>query len=268
MKSYMKNDIAVIKEDEEVIVVYNRNNRNTYKIGHKEFEILNLLNKINTIDDIYDSSISKDYIIHLINTFREVGLINEKSIKKRFRHWKLIDGIELFKSKKLFVKILYYIILFIPIPLFFIGISLVKFNFNFNSMLFSIDFISIIFAVIFALISTLVHEIAHGIVAAINNVYVIEIGLKINHFIPTMYTSLYGMEYIKKKRKILVYIAGILSDIGLIGISLILYGAFPFLDNILFLYIIIETFSVIANLCIFKHTDGYKIFKILLGEDI
>ncbi len=266
MKSYMKNDITVIKQDEEVVVVYNRNNRNTYKIGHKEFEILNLLNKANTIDDIYDSNFSKDYIIHLINTFSEVGLINEKSIKKRFRNWKLIDGIEVFKSKKLFVKILYYIILFLPIPLLFIGISLVKFNFN--SVVFSFSFINIICALIFALISTLLHEISHGIVAAINNVYVIEIGLKFNHFIPTMYTSLYGMEYINNKRKILVYIAGILSDIGLIGISLILYRAFPFLDNILFLYIFIEILSVIANLCIFMQTDGYKIFKILLGEDI
>ncbi|EGD47629.1 hypothetical protein Cpap_1823 [Ruminiclostridium papyrosolvens DSM 2782] len=266
MKSYMKNDITVIKQDEEVVVVYNRNNRNTYKIGHKEFEILNLLNKANTIDDIYDSNFSKDYIIHLINTFSEVGLINEKSIKKRFRNWKLIDGIEVFKSKKLFIKILYYIILFLPIPLLFIGISLVKFNFN--SVVFSFNFINIICALIFALISTLLHEISHGIVAAINNVYVIEIGLKFNHFIPTMYTSLYGMEYINNKRKILVYIAGILSDIGLIGISLILYRAFPSLDNILFLYIFIEILSVISNLCIFMQTDGYKIFKVLLGEDI
>ncbi len=266
MKSYMKNDITVIKQDEEVIVVYNRNNRNTYKIGHKEFEILNLLNEANTIDDIYDSNFSKDYIIHLINTFSEVGLINEKSIKKRFRHWKLIDGIELFKSKKLFIKMLYYIILFLPIPLLVVGISLVKLNFN--SLVFSFNFINIICALIFALISTLLHEISHGIVAVINNVYVIEIGLKFNHFIPTMYTSLYGMEYINNKRKILVYLAGVLLDIGLIGISLILYNAFPFLDNILFLYIFIEILSVLANLSIFMQTDGYKIFKILLGKDI
>lgn len=266
--------IKLVHKSEDYCIIYNKFNRSSYKIGKKEFEILNSLNGINSIENLsVNNNCTIKYIEHLISEFGKLELlkntqVNETKSKVRIC-FKLFEGRKLFNERIIWLKYLYLMILIMPIPILALGLLLSFQNFKCNIVHISeyVNLYSLVVGFFCAFITIIFHELAHALAAEVNGAFVIEYGIMLYFFMPFAYTSICGLQFINKKGRILTYSAGIMVDLLFLGIAMILL---PYqigcMYSITIIYILIQIFSICMNLLIFLKVDGYYILETILDE--
>lgn len=268
--------VEVYFEREGSITVYNRMTGKTYSIGRKEYDILKNLDGTKTSEELslISKSYSVDEIDSLISKFETIGFIRNKEIKSKINILKIKKGLinanKWINPNHIIPKILAFIIIYLSIPLFLVGLYLGYKNINliYKILENSITSPSIIILIPTTLFVLSLHELGHAIVARNKGVNVPDIGIMLYWFMPCAYTNLTGITFIQSKAvKLLIFFSGMFVNMGLSGIALILL---QFTSGKLYDFLIwfaVSNLSIIlVNLLIFLKLDGYFILQELLCE--
>lgn len=269
-------------------VVSNKKNGQTFELGKKETSVLMLLdgtktpNEISLMCDFFTTS----EIVALENQFLELDIIGNSNSKHRINLIKIkfpiFSANKIFPSNKLITKIVYYIFMIFSILFFLIGFSISIFNvingINVNNQMNikslssfeNFEIFDLIYSVVFFSFAIVFHEFGHMIVARKNNLSVPDAGIMLYLLIPCAYTNLTFLNYCKNKSlKLRIFFAGILSDLGLLGLAVTIFNFSP--TNVLAKYSLISALlciiSILGNIVVTFKFDGYYILQTLLETD-
>lgn len=262
--------------DQERVTVFNRDTKRSYVIGRKEYNILINLDGSKSLEDI--RKINNDFNVTqlraLIIQFEKLGLLNNDSIGVKQKIWKmnisLVNGNKLIKSNSILTKILYFILVYLSIPIFCLGlatfifkIGVIRVNYQDNVSFFK----SIIYIVVFLILLT-IHELAHAVVSRKYNANVPEIGVLFYFFIPFVYTNLTFTRLLKSKwQQLMCLLGGIFSNLLISGICMGIACIDGFAYSVFFEMIaLLNIVLVLINLIIFFKLDGYYVFQLIQGE--
>lgn len=270
-KPVISNDIEMFDMDDGRIEVFNKNTKKSYIIGKKEYTILKELNGSKSYKELAENSNSynEEMIKRLILKFEQIGFIKGKEKKEKLNILKMKKGImspnKVLKRNNNFIKIANFIIVYLSLPLFIFGMCISGEKILKMSRLFidNIDFKLILFMYIASFVSITLHELSHAIVARSKKMNVAEFGIMLYWFIPCAYVNLNGIAFVKsKKDRILILMAGILSNGAIAGITMILAN---FVEEMLTKYLmiiaIVNISIIFSNLVIYMKFDGYYILE-------
>lgn len=272
---------------ENKVLVLNKINGQSFELGNKESAVLLLIDGQRTPFEISRMCeyFSEQEIISLEKQLFELDIISKKKQLPKLNLFKI--KIPLFSPNKFFkdgilTELCYYIFITINIIFTFAGVISMLINLLYgidNDKKMFIQSISsfgqfniydIIYVIIFFTLSLIFHEFGHMIVARKHKINVPDIGVMLYLLVPCAYTNLTFLNYCNnKKTKLKVFLAGSLSDCGLLGISMTLFHLYA--PNIISKYFLFSALvcmmSIIGNLVITFKFDGYYILQTLLDVD-
>jgi len=253
-------------------MVYNRYTKKTFCLGKNEYNVLIHLDGINSLSELEKyTEYSQREIEYIIKFFEGAGFLDTSEIKRKINILKL--SIRLFNPNKLFKSIIFTnilssILLFGTFPLLFVGVILnIVMGSNLMNVLsdifISVSSPSVLIALPIIFIVTFLHEMGHVVVAKRYRVNVNELGFMLYWFVPTAYVNLASVNLLKKKyQKILVYSAGIFTNLFILALVFMVRPFIPKSFQFIVSWFAMGTMiSVIFNLFIFLKFDGYFIFK-------
>lgn len=272
--------------DSEKVLVINKSSGKTYEIGKREAQVLSLLDGKKTEKEISEicGFFTENEIRLLEQQLCKAGLCSIGQTKTPINILKL--KISILCPDKIFnnsnrIRFFYYLQLIFCLGGMLLGTIGCINNFIGGASLAKNDFaqkiaeqpfsgldIAVIYMII--LVSFILHEFAHMITARRYGINVPDMGLMLYLFVPCAYTNLSFVNYCKSdKNKIHILSAGLMMDLGVMGMAMFLFYMLPICIFSKFcLYIVL--FSIIAilgNLSIFFKFDGYYIFEVLLKEN-
>lgn len=269
----------------EGTLVLNKRNGESYELGKKESIVISLIDgkktpyEISKICDFF----SENEIIDLENQLFELDIISKDKYSSKINLLKI--KIPIFSPNKIFkdgfiTNFSYYIFIattglfamcgtvsvFLNV---FYGISdnISRYIQSFSSFR-NFKFNDIIFIIAFFVFSLILHEFGHLIVARKHKINVPDVGFMLYLFVPCAYTNLTFLNYCNSKSiKLKVFLAGTLSDCGLLGISMT--GFYLCVPNVYSRYFLLSALvcmvSIIGNLVVAFKFDGYYILQTVLG---
>gem|GEM_PF-3339797 len=261
------------------ITVFHPATKKSYVIGEAEYTVLIHLGGINSYEKlaVLSAKYNTEQIKALIKQFEKMGFISgkkviesaEKGLIKR-RKLGIINGNRLIKTDNLLTKIFYFILVYLSVPLFLIGIFFYYKSTNrFSSVNLRevVEMTPFLHFASFIIVATL-HELSHAIIARRNQIPVPEIGIMLYLFVPYVYTNMSYIRLLKSKwKRILCLLGGILLHILLSGICFLIAGFVPVTNRLIFEEIAyMNLFLVISNLMVFFKLDGYFILQEMIGE--
>lgn len=256
--------------------VFNKNTKKTFFIGEFEYSVLDRLDgSSNIIEELCDEfeDISHEKINQLIECFAGLGfLADDKEKKRKQKFYRLTIAVfnpnKLFKYKGAITEILAFVLIYLSIPLFVLGLILsaddiVK---HYGAIINGFSAFNIIYILLIAVITLFLHEMSHVVVSRKFGATIPEMGIILYWFMPGAFVNLSSIACIPRRiNRIKVYMAGIFFNLALSGASLILCKIVGV--NFYLLWIAIDNiFNVFMNLLIFLKLDGYLVFKELVGE--
>lgn len=254
---------------------YNKTTKSSFSLGKTEYAVIKKMDGTRTADEISKlfESVSMAEIDRIINDFEKVGFIKGKEQKARTNILKvkirLFNPDKYLKQEGLFIKLLYYCIVYLTIPIFLIGILIATLN-NINLLTLNVSVVlgtlTLPLCMLIVLVSISLHEMAHAFVAKYNGAIIPEIGIMLYWFMPCAYTSIGGISSIQSKYKRITFkAAGVLLNLQLVGWGLIsLSFVSGRISEILIGIIYINAILFISNLLIFLKLDGYYILEEIL----
>ena len=276
-------EISFIQENSKAVIT-NRQTQKTFVIGKKESMVLLLIEKGYTIDSICHKCdfFTKNQIQQLIEEFIRMGIIKSDLENRKINFLKLkFHLVNPSRIPQKLIHIYYYCFLFINMLLIFsavvTGFSITVSDFLKDRIEFiqtfsvkNLQVIDLIALLLIVFISTIFHETGHMVTARHYNIPVTDMGIMLYWLIPTAYTNLTIINLCSSKRKKLsVMLAGIFSDLGIVGLSYILFINLPLRHySCYFLFgALYNMVSILTNLLVFIKFDGYYILEILLDEE-
>lgn len=269
----MSLDINIVNKE---ITVFNRETKKSYVLGEAEYNVLVQMDGTKTKEQL--SQISEKYNAEqtesLIEAFRKMGFVQGSDVKAKKEFLKIkmgmVNGNRWIKMDSIITKLLYYIIVYLSVPLFFLGLYMFYIKTNgFQGVDISqiLNMHVITHVLSFVIIATF-HELAHAVVARKLKVAVPEIGIMLYLFVPYVYTNLSFIKLLRSKlQRILCLFAGILSNFLLAGISFFIAYCVNGNASLLFQEIaVMNVLIIVTNLMIFFKLDGYFILQELLDE--
>lgn len=267
--------------EENKLNIFNKNTGKTFVLGDKESQVFQLMNGVNTVEDIHEQCpfYSVEDIIKLANAFSEIGLFEKK--KNRFNPLKI--KLRLFNPNRLFAenapvtKVLHYMIcigapfffliaffamhLLNQDPVLYVGASLAAFS--------SINLVDIVVIAILSLVCLALHEVGHMITARRYGVNVPEIGVMLYFLIPCAYTNITGINLLKSKgKRLVVLLSGTLVNIGLIGMCylVMVLCSSAVVGMYCLALIIVNLGTIFMNTMVLIKFDGYYVMETILDE--
>lgn len=263
----------------ENITVFHSETKKSYLLGEAEYNVLIHLDGVNTVEQLstYSGKYSVEQVKALISQFEKMGFIKgkdydkspEKGLIKR-KKIGIVNGNKYIKSDSICTKVLYFIFVYLSIPIFALGLyQYFQATNGFQGVnlreVIQVNFVMHIIS--FIIIATL-HELAHAVIARKNQVPIPEIGVMMYLFIPYVYTNMSYIRLLKSQwKRILCLLGGILLNILLSGVFFFIAGCMPETERIFFEEIaFMNLFLIISNLMIFFKLDGYFILQEILEE--
>lgn len=276
-------DIQPLYDDR--VLVLNKKNGQSYELGKKESIVISLIDGKKTPYEISElcGFFSEDEVISLENQLFELDIVGKNKHSSKLNLLKI--KIPIFTPNKIFkdgiiTNIFYYVFtaingLFVICGIIstllnmFCGISDDKSKYiqSFGSFQ-NFEYGDIAYVIIFFVISLMLHEFGHLIVARKHKINVPDVGFMFYLFVPCAYTNLTFLNYCNDKTiKLKVFLAGTLSDCGLLGIAMMLFHLC--VPNPISKYFLISALvcmvSIIGNLVVTFKFDGYYILQTVLG---
>ena len=204
------NPNIIIFEHTECVLLFNQKNKNVYKIGIKEYDILlHFLKSDGKKEDLF---FENNNLSLLFNNFTKNNiLVEENYIEPKVK--KFIKTFWLSKDKKHIndYKKFPEVVLYLFVPTFIFCIFFVYLNFDGYKLAFSFFKEHKIFTVIMlefaTLISTFVHEVWHMLIAHNEGADVPQIGIKFAYVLYWFYVKIIGISLLEKQSKIKIYMA-------------------------------------------------------------
>ncbi|MBU3134522.1 M50 family metallopeptidase [Clostridium gasigenes] len=255
-------------------LIFSKLTKRTYSLAKNEYKVLQNLDGTKTLKDIsiLCEGFSSNDIPYLIDEFEKIGFIKNKEKKKKFDILKIKKGLinsdKIINPNNLLIKIIYFFIVYLSIPIFMIAL-LVGINFfDFVFIIKSIEAPNYFIVAFIIFFSISLHELSHAIVAKSNGAFIAEFGIMLYWFMPCGYTTIIGVNNIKSKSKrLLIFCAGIMVNLNLAGLLAILmkFSEENF-NQYLVWFILVNIVLAFSNLLIFLKLDGYYILQELLCE--
>lgn len=270
-KPVISERIDVFLNKDGSVEVFNKINKKSYRLGKKEYGVLKELDGTNTCADLSKKieCFSYEMIENLISKFEKMGFIKGKEEKSKFNILKIrlriMNPNAVLKPENLLVKLVYFFIMYLSVPLFLIGVfmnikelDLIVTRIQNNIVSPTVIVIIPLFFIVLGL-----HEIGHAVVARYNGMNVAEFGFMIYWFMPCAYTNLNGLAFVEKRRKRLsILFAGVLVNIALVGIGLIFLR---FVEGSIYNFVLwfsLSNFTIcFTNMIVFLKYDGYYILE-------
>lgn len=276
-------DIQPLPDDKTLVL--NKRNGQSYELGKKESIVVSLINGKRSAYEISEMCdfFSEEEIINLENQLFELDIISKDNRSLEFNLIKV--KIPLFAPNKVFkegiiTNLGYYLFLtinglFVVSGFFSTLLSVlhgvneekIKYIQSFSDLK-RFEYIDILFIIAFFTVSLLLHEFGHLIFARKYDINVPDAGFMLYFFVPCAYTNLTFLNYCNDiKIKLKVFLAGTLSDVGLLGLGVTLFYIYaPDLFSKYFLLaVLVSMTSIIGNLVIAFKFDGYYILQTLLN---
>lgn len=268
-------------------LVMNKQNGQSFELGEKETKVIALTDGRRTPLEISEACgfFTEEEIIDLEAQLAELNIIVKSKTAVKINPLKI--KLALFSPDKIFgngrgTRILYYLFIVINSLLALAGTAATIINITGGidtektafiqsyASLGQFKYYDIVFALVFFIIALILHEFGHMIVARKHDINVPDMGVMLYLLIPCAYTNLTFLNYCKdKSTRLKIFLAGTLSDCGLLGLSVTLFHLFA--PHTIAKYFLISALlcmtSVIGNLVITFRFDGYYILRTLLGID-
>ncbi len=287
MEYRVNNYIDIHPLNNDKVLVLNKRSGQSYELGKKETKVISLIDGYRSPSEISKlcECFSEQEIVLLEEQLSKLDIIAKK--KRPFKINLLKIKVPLFSPNKLFkegvvTNIFYYIFVILNGVLTVSGIVCTLLNIfsgidndkieyiqSFGSFQ-QFKYTDIVYIIIFFAISLLLHEFGHLIVARRHKINVPDVGLMLYLFVPCAYTNLTFLNYCKNKKiKLKVFLAGTLSDCGLLGIAITLFHIYvPYSISKYFLIAaLVCMVSIIGNLVITFKFDGYYVLQTILGVE-
>lgn len=270
-----KSENLKIFEVEDGFLVFHKKTKKTHRMGVEEYELLNMFDgttKLELIAQRY--GVSMDELQNRIAYLKQEQIIDDMELEKKSQRtilkWK--KGI-LYNDQVLNVFMdkwggLLEVIYYLSMPLLILTIIYMRGKVDIEGIIHQVGIFEFIVMDFIAAFAISVHEIAHAIFAKKNGAFVGEIGIKMDFFTPMAYTTICGIDTVKKTyKKVQIYSAGLAANAIMAAISLLLMNIKVF-DNSIVLYMCFSmNICLILGNCItaFK-TDGYYLLSTILDE--
>lgn len=267
------------------VLVLNKRNGQSYELGKKESIVISLIDGKKTPYEISQlcQFFSEKEIICLENQLVTLDIISKNKHSAKLNLLKM--KIPLFTPNKFFkdgivTNIFYYLFTATNGLFIFCGIVSTLLNMlcgisddkskyiqSFGSFQ-KFEYVDMAYIIGFFVFSLLLHEFGHLIVARKHKINVPDVGFMLYLFVPCAYTNLTFLNYCNdKKTKLKVFLAGTLSDCGLLGIATTLFHLC--VPNSISKYFLISALvcmvSITGNLVVTFRFDGYYILQTVLG---
>lgn len=253
--------------------VFSRVTKKTYIIGKNEYLILSNLNGINNSEDLSRLSnvYTKEMVEKLLVQFEKLGFIKGNEGKRKqsiFRFsWDLINPNKLIKENAVLTKVLSKFIIWCSWILFMLGLALaLSFGDKIRTDLIEgIRKPSALVVIPVFLVVLFLHECGHALIARYYGVNVPEMGIVLYFFMPGAYVNLTAVNLLKnKKKRVLIYLGGILVNATLAGFGFILYSFVKY-GKTFFLWFAFENLLyIVMNLFVYIKMDGYLLLQEML----
>lgn len=261
--------IVILEEKKDANRIYSEYDGKEFEVGDFELDVLKKLIRENQIKDI-DSILDED-TSSLIHVYDKKGFFNKKKkiiqsdgINTYCRLFTKRDLDKIFKEKKgYFIYSKYINIISILLGIICITINIediiyfLKTN-NIPILLFCAFVLNIFFG--------LLHEIGHIMVSYELDINFLEFGIKFYLFIPSLYTKVDKKSREDRKLLMSFYSGGIYLDILMFGIFSVIY--FLFENKISMFFLLLTLLRLFVNVLPIKSSDGYYLFKALLGKKV
>ncbi|ABX43928.1 metalloprotease [Lachnoclostridium phytofermentans] len=267
--------IEILSEKKDSVLIFEKKSKRTFNLGYKEYNVLKNLDGKSTIEEINRNNLlfKKEEIEQLIEVFRNINLLNDSTVKKKINILKLKKSLtnpnKYINEKSIFVKFLYFIIIYMSLPVFLLGLFVGVGNTDKFAEIITISGFSPKYFLIIPimLIVVTLHEFSHAIVAKCKGAFIAELGVMLYWFMPAGYTTISGMTFVKNKRdRILIHLAGNMTNLLLAGITLFVS---KFIHGILYegfiWFAITNIFLVLSNLMVFLKMDGYFVLQEMIA---
>ena len=267
--------LIIEREKTDKSVVYDKRNKKAYEFGSKESQVLKAMNGQKTYAQIAEETLvfTPENLLLLEKIFKKMGLLKgydrkEKIhlLKMKLALWNPSDGIK--KCRSLFV-FSYYMVMLLAFPLFLLGILFNNMDEVYRYITANIKVSYVFYSLIFTVFSVSIHELAHAVAAKKNGGVVAEIGIMFYYFFPCAYTTICGTNDIKKvSKRVMITLAGIISNIFIMGVTLILFSTAQsdILKNLLVCNLIANFLPVMSNFNIFFKFDLYYALTLILDR--
>ena len=174
--------------------VFNRNTKKTFFIGEFEYSVLERLDGCtNTIEQVCNEfeGVSYEKMEQLIECFARLGFLatdDEKKRKQKFYRLTIavFNPNKLFKYKGVVTEILAFVITYLSIPLFVLGLILsvddmIKY---YGHVINDFSAFNIVYILFIAIITLFLHEMSHVVVARKFGATIPEMGIILYWFMP------------------------------------------------------------------------------------
>lgn len=283
----LSQEVNINKIDHDEYIVENRLSNTYIRMGERETEFLRAFSKNYQSDK--DLGFTEEEKQYLIKTFLELKLIKDENNsyeekKSVFNSLKRLDISKIklytFNPERLFDKIApvtdklitkpalaIYIIIMLGALLtgLYNSNEFIKVTTNFMKEMSVINII-VLYGLIVLTIG--IHELSHGIACKKYTNKVREMGVMLFYFQPAMYCNVSSVYLLKdKKKKIIIFGAGIFSQLLLSAISVLVYFSLcklGYKPNVLIYYSLSNIAIALYNLVPFIKLDGYWILSTLL----
>lgn len=261
--------------------IYNRNTGKTFILGEKESRVFQLMNGVNTVEDIHIQCpfYTVEDIEKLVAAFSEIGVFEKQ--KRRFNPFKikfrLFNPNRLFTEDSTITKVFHYMICIGAPVLFLIAFFAMKMINRdpvayMGAILSTFSYIKLLDIVMITLLSLgclALHEAGHMITARYYGVNVPEIGVMLYFLIPCAYTTITGINLLNSKGKRLVVLcSGTLVNIGLISICYLIMAlsSSSYIGIYCLALIIVNLGTIFMNTMVLIKFDGYYVMETILDE--
>lgn len=244
------------------VYIYNSYSKSGCYLSKKEWLVLKMMDGENNYYDFIDKNIfalSQNGYCKFIEKLKILNLIQGYETKSRnsiFQYKiKLFNPNNFIDKYFKFIYPAFKVILLLALPIFIYG--LVKINLIDLYVIINKS-INVKVGLIFYISSFVflaVHELSHALVAKGKGGEIVEIGLMLYLFIPFVYVTVGSTSMLKTKDKIIVSIAGVLSNLFFVGFFLLLL---QYYTSIFIASLIVSNLSqIIVNSNLFLEVDSY-----------
>lgn len=270
-----KSENLKIFELEEAFLIFHKETKKTYRMSREEYECMNLF--------------FEGMDLELIAKNRGVELhILQKKVEELKRAKIIEDEISRDKTKNTLCKwkkgIVYddrffyafvnkcgvgiEFIYYLSFPLLVFSIICTRGNVDIEGIISQVGIFEFIVMDFIAALAISVHEVAHAFFAIKNGAFVGELGVKMDFFTPMAYTTICGIDTLKRTyKKIQIYAAGLTANAMMAAISLLLMNINVFKNSVvLYMCFSVNVCLILGNCVTAFKTDGHYILSIILNE--
>lgn len=260
--------LRFFEESKNKVFIFNGHNKKILSVGRKEYSFLMKLDGTLSLSDLENKSpeFSRSEIIALIQLFVQYDLLEGFPTHGQ-NVFKFKVGIIQFGDamKHGRLRIALKVAIVIATILSTIGILHIYtcggINIDRASIISLVDFQNLIWGYVYLVTITFIHELSHALMAQYYGAFVPEIGIMSDHFLIRGYSTIVGIDCLKKSQKCVIYIAGIIGNMVSIGLSFFLYTNGSRLNDAIVVFAFANYMMAIFNMLPLFNLDGKRIVQ-------